>query len=85
MRRHTFLSALWAWATDPPEPTFRSPRHNPHEDAIAIIHGTTQYLIDIRPCLRNTPYSTALNNELVALHHAAYAAIDTYSYTKGAP
>ncbi len=85
MAQPNILTSLYRWATDPPYPTFQDPRHQPEGDTTIIIHALTQYLIDIRPRLRKHTYSRSFNNELAALVHAAYATIDTYQYTKGAP
>lgn len=85
MPQPNILISLYRFVADPPYPTFQNPRHQPEADTTIIIHALTQYLIDLRPHLREHPYSRTLNNELAALVHAAYAAIDTYAHMKGAP
>lgn len=79
--------ALYRWFTEPPTPSYLNPRPQPADDAVTIIHSTTQYLLDIQDYLSHGTYHRLLHQELTAHAKATFAAVDIYHdrYTKGAP
>ena len=74
----SLFAAALRWFTAPPQPSFLTHRNRTGDDAAAIIHATTQYLLDIHPALHHSSYNRSLHDELLALSDATYTAVAIY-------